>query len=434
MEKEAEEEQQQEGEEDIDLTPLEHEMVLRGAYRSFVMPGKPKTDIDSYYDQTEAHIETLIEKQLKEMRSAKIIMTLYVRWKKLKELEGSDISKLIKCMLAHMKAQIENPKFPESGFTLDKIMHLFKNFHGLVLTHGSSYIELPGWIQNKKAVINLQNKDEECFKWAVIAALHHEDIKQNPEKISLLRPYENQNNWKGLEFPVSTKKIDKFEKKNPVIAVNMLLSNKKSQNIYTVHRSKHNLECKNQLNLLMIEDGGKRHYTIIKNISRLLKSLNATHKGAYHFCINCLNGFRTASAKDERYEYCSTNGHVKVTMPTAEEKWLKFHDGQCQFEVPFMMYADFESILKLVDERYRDKMNTMKTRRKGRALYTEKINTHVPSRLCVHSTFAYGDIPNPLKMYRGKDCVEKFVEYIEEEVRRLYETFPRQLMTKLTDV
>ena len=49
------------------------------------MPGKPKTDIDSYFDQAKPHIETLIEKQLKEMRSAKIIMTLYVRWKKLKE-------------------------------------------------------------------------------------------------------------------------------------------------------------------------------------------------------------------------------------------------------------------------------------------------------------------------------------------------------------
>ena len=37
-------------------------------------------------------------------------------------------------------------------------------------------------------------------------------------------------------------------------------------------------------------------------------------------------------------------------------------------------------------------------------------------------------------MYRGKDWVKQFVEYIEEEVRRLYETFPRQPMTKLTDV
>ena len=49
------------------------------------MPGKPKTDIDSYSDQAEAQIETLIEKQLKKMRSTKIIMTLYVSWKKLKE-------------------------------------------------------------------------------------------------------------------------------------------------------------------------------------------------------------------------------------------------------------------------------------------------------------------------------------------------------------
>ena len=98
-----------------------------------------------------------------------------------------------------------------------------------------------------------------------------------------------------------------------------------------------------------------------------------------------------------------------------------------------MLYADFESILKPVDERYRDRMNTMKTERKGKASYTEKINTHVPSGWCVHSTFAYGDVPDPLKMYRGKDCVEKFVEYIEEEVKRLYETFPRQPMTKPTD-
>ena len=46
-------------------------------------------------------------------------------------------------MLAYIKAQTENPKFPESGFTLDKMMHLYINFHRLVLTRGSSYIELP---------------------------------------------------------------------------------------------------------------------------------------------------------------------------------------------------------------------------------------------------------------------------------------------------
>ena len=37
-------------------------------------------------------------------------------------------------------------------------------------------------------------------------------------------------------------------------------------------------------------------------------------------------------------------------------------------------------------------------------------------------------------MYRGKDRVETFVEYIEEEIKRLYATFPQQPMTKLTDM
>ena len=303
-----------------------------------------------------------------------------------------------------------------------------------MLTWGSSYIELPEWLKSKKAVINPQNKDEECFKWTVIGALYHEEIKHHPERISLLWAYENQYNWKGLEFPVSIKKIDKFEKNNPGIAVNVLFSNNKNQNIYTARRSERNVKCKKQVNLLMIVDGEKRHYTAINNISKLLSKLNGKTRRAYHFCMNCLNGFRTESARDKHYEYCSSNGHVKVKMPTEKEKWLKFHDGQYQFKVLFMLYADFESILKPVDERYKEKMNTMKAERKGKAPYTEKINTHVLSGWCVYSTFAYGDVPNLLKMYRGKDCVEKFVEYIEEEVKRLYATFPQQPMTKLTDV
>ena len=57
-------------------------------------------------------------------------------------------------------------------------------------------------------------------------------------------------------------------------------------------------------------------------------------------------------------------------MPSEKDKWLKFHDGQCQFKIPFMMYADFESILKLVEERYKDKINNMKAVREGKASYT----------------------------------------------------------------
>ena len=111
----------------------------------------------------------------------------------------------------------------------------------------------------------------------------------------------------------------------------------------------------------MIVDGEERHYTAIKNISRLLSRLNRETHDAYHYCMNCLNSFYTESARDKHYGNCSNNGHVKINMPTEKEKWLKFHDGQYHSKVPFMLHAEFESILKPVDERCKDKMNTMKT-------------------------------------------------------------------------
>ena len=98
-----------------------------------------------------------------------------------------------------------------------------------------------------------------------------------------------------------------------------------------------------------------------------------------------------------------------------------------------MLHVDFESILKLADEVYKDKMNVIKAEKKGKESYTEKINTHVQSGWSVHSTFAYGYVPHPLKMYRNKDCVEEFVEYLKVEVKRLYLIFPQHPMIELTD-
>ena len=164
-------------------------------------------------------------------------------------------------------------------------MHLCIKFHKLVLTRGRSYIDLPEWIKNKHAVINPQNKDEECFKWAFIAALHDEEIEKDHQHTLKLEPYEKQHNWERFEFPVLINKIDKFEKNKTGIAVNVLFNNKKNQkkkNIYIVRRSEHNGKCKRHVNLLMIGDGEERHYTAIKNISRLLSKLNGKTKCAYH--------------------------------------------------------------------------------------------------------------------------------------------------------
>ena len=46
---------------------------------------------------------------------------------------------------------------------------------------GSSYIPLPKFLAGKKAIINLRNEDDECFKWAITRALNPDKI--HPERI-----------------------------------------------------------------------------------------------------------------------------------------------------------------------------------------------------------------------------------------------------------
>ena len=63
---------------------------------------------------------------------------------------------------------------------------------------------------------------------------------------------------------------------------------------------------------------------------------------------------------------------------------------------------------------------------------TREVNNHVPSGWCIHSEFAYRKIENPLKLYRGKDCIKKFYDHVIGEARRLYQSFPEKPITPLT--
>ena len=102
--------------------------------------------------------------------------------------------------------------------------------------------------------------------------LPHEDIKRRPERTRLLQHYEDKCNWQELEFSLKWKlaiqKVNKFERNNSNIAVNMLFTNKES--IYTASRLELNGKCGNQVNLLMIVIGEIRYYAAIKNTLRIL--------------------------------------------------------------------------------------------------------------------------------------------------------------------
>ena len=103
---------------------------------------------------------------------------------------------------------------------------------------------------------------------------------------------------------------------------------------------------------------------------------------------------------------------------------VEYSDGQLQFKVPFIMYADFESILKPIQGPVNDPTISS----------TRGINNHVPSGWCIRSEFAYREVKDPLRLYRGKDCIRKFCDHVIGEVRCLYHSFPEKPMEPLMKV
>ena len=133
----------------------------------------------------------------------------------------SDMDEIVNEMIAHMKGQIENPALLNGRIIFDEVLYIDVNFHQLNLMRGSSYLPLPDWLTKKKAIMNPCNKDQECFKWAVIAASRWEDKDSHPERISKLKRFEADFDWSGIGFPVSVKDIKKFEFRNQ-ISINLL--------------------------------------------------------------------------------------------------------------------------------------------------------------------------------------------------------------------
>ena len=122
----------------------------------------------------------------------------------------------------------------------------------------SSYIDSPKWLKDKKATINPKNSDNNCFQYALTVALNYQSIKKDPQRISKIKPFINQYNWKEIDFPAQpSKDWKKFESNNKSIALNVLYIPYNTEKIRLAYKSKHNFKRNNQVILLMITDGKK---------------------------------------------------------------------------------------------------------------------------------------------------------------------------------
>ena len=300
-----------------DTSPRLIEGAFGGAYSKYRINGVEGMDLPTFFSKTKDSISSVLKKETAQ-RFICSQTTTWIRFMKGNEYVNlafnsrmtpvymlNDIDSIVQSMINHMEQQVENPALRDSKFVFDSIMHTDISIPRLNLKRGSSYIPLPDWLAKKKAILNPKNLDMKCFKWSVIAALKWEEIDRDHQRVSKLRRYENEFDWEGISYPVSTKDISKFERRNR-IGVNVLALNGK-----TPYICRKGADYDRVVNLMIIEDGEKKHYMAVKSLGRLLSNMNSKYKVSEHFCSNCLQGFSNEKSRDDHYTYCRSNESVK---------------------------------------------------------------------------------------------------------------------------
>ena len=104
----------------------------------------------------------------------------------------------------------------------DSVDLLYYKLHKISLNGSGSYIDSPKWLKYKKATINAKNNDDKCFQYAVTVALNYEQTKKKPQRITKIKSFYDQYNWKERNFPSHKNDWNEFEKNNKTIALDIL--------------------------------------------------------------------------------------------------------------------------------------------------------------------------------------------------------------------
>ena len=296
---------------------------------------------------------------------------------------------------------LDNILMSGSGEAFDKVIGHYINVVKYQPLKANSYIALPDELRNPmKGLINIQNKDDQCFRWCHIRHLNPQ-LKDSQRIKTTDREYVEKLDYSGITFPVDISQINKIEKQNQ-ININVFSY---ESGVYPLYISKENYD--DHMELLLISDETKNHYVLIKDFNRLMYN-QTKHKNKKKFCLHCLQCFSSKEKLNYHNENCmSINGNQAIKTPDAKNNILKFTNYFKQQAVPFVIYADFEALT--------EKINGCTTT--DQKSYTQAYQKHLDCGYGYKLVCCYDDnFSKPIRIYRGKQAVSKFLEDMLDEV------------------
>ena len=336
---------------------------------------------------------------------------------------GSELIPMVNETVTGMQQQVPEKETQGSGWQFQRVLTLELHIAKYKPLAGSSWFDLPSELKAKKAIINIKNTDDQCFKWSILAALFPGG--KNAERVSKYTEHESKLDWSGLSFPVQLQGIPAFESKNK-LSIHVYGWDKKNE-FHLLQKSKL-IDTEHHIDLLFMQQGTSSHYCYIKNFSRFARVEADCKHNKKHFCRFCLHGFPSKDKLDKHLSNgCREITEVKPEMPSEDDAQLFFKNADKQYAAPFAIYADFECLTEPVS----------KAQKNSDQSYTDAYQSHTPCGFCYQVVSSDSTRTFEPEIYRGQNTVQEFImrmKSTEEELMELIQTNTPMVMTAQDEI
>lgn len=172
------------------------------------------------------------------------------------------------------------------------------------------------------------------------------------------------------------------------------------------------------VNLLYLEKGRKSHYILIKSLEGLLKAKSKRNKKGF-VCSNCIERFWSVKKYERHLRACLSDTGQVILMP--EDDILKFKNFKYRFPNIATVYVDWEAIQYVIDSTLNNTTST------------HLLTKHIPCGFGYIVVSSYTELNRPVKVYRGEDCVEMFLDAMDLEYDRLRPYFYNDTPIAMTE-
>ena len=313
----------------------------------------------------------LLNKRLIQLKGIKCNETLEVKFEKLgsegRMIEKSftftsrpqviinkdDTESAIQNMRSDIEVRIDRFTMEGSGWAVIGLLNHDLHVNKYDPLAARSYIKLPAEIQNRLATINIQNTDDKCFIYCLGRALDPNPEKNNIERVSShLKNVCETLGLNDIKTPVNVQDLRKIESQYKV-SINLYGHSESNKNptesyinpiqIYPIHITQST--ATKHIDLLVTTNTETNHYVWIKNFNKLCAGVteNASKK---FFCKHCIQHFPSKERLEKHMIDCIVLTKCQAIQMPAEGEVIKFKSFRETVKIPFIIYADLESILQ----------------------------------------------------------------------------------------